>query len=314
MLQADLKVLGGKFQGKLIPMTTRRFLVGREQDCHLRPNSESVSRHHCAFILDDFTIRLRDLGSTNGTRVNDELIRSEVVLKDGDQIHIGKLQLELSIRKVEVAEAPAAPPVVLSSEPENESTIRRAGAETMIELPTMPELPVTGSNPASDTAILGGANTPAYGIPQYAPPAYPQMPQMPGMPQPTEGYALPPGYPAYPPGYPPGYPQPYPQGYPAMPPGYPGGYPAAMPGYQPVAYAAVAAPPPPAVEAPSSAESAAAAMPMRLPPPESTGVKAPAPAPAATPPKPGEAAPKAEEKPSQSAADIIKQYMQRRTR
>lgn len=306
MLQADLKVLGGKFQGKLIPLTTKRFLVGREQDCHLRPNSESVSRHHCAFILDDFTIRLRDLGSTNGTRVNDELIRSEVVLKDGDQIHIGKLQLELSIRKAATAEADIpTPPVVLSSDPDNESTIRRAGAETMIELPTMPELPAMGS-PSTDTAILGGATTPAYGMPQYAPPAYPQMP---GMPQQPMEYAMPPGYPAYPPGYP----APM-QGYPPMPPGYPPGYPAPMPGYQPMAYAAaVAEPAPPPPAAPTAAESAAV-MPMRLPPPESTGVKEPAAAPVAAPLKPGETPPKAEEKPSQSAADIIKQYMQRRTR
>ncbi|MBI1347674.1 FHA domain-containing protein [bacterium] len=311
MLQADLKVLGGKFQGKLIPLVTKRFLVGREQDCHLRPNSESVSRHHCAFLVDDFAIRLRDLGSTNGTRVNGELIHSEVLLNDGDEIQIGKLQLQLALRKQVAVDAPAvaAPPVTIdNSEAAFESTANQSGADTMIEMPVMPPLPGQPvPEMAGDTAILGGANTPAYEMPQYSPPpGYPGVPQ-PGMPQ----YAMPPGYPAYPPGYPP-----MPMGYP---PGYPPGYPMAPAGYQPMAYPAapqapVAPPPEPAPASSSSnSASAVAAIPVRLPPPESTGVKEPAPVPVA-PVQTGEGAKKTEEKPSQSAADIIKQYMQRRTR
>jgi pSer/pThr/pTyr-binding forkhead associated (FHA) protein len=89
MLQAELKILGGKHQGKLIPLNTKKFLVGREQDCHLRPNSELVSRHHCVFSIDDYAIRLRDLGSTNGTIVNGSNLRGEVILKSGDRITIG---------------------------------------------------------------------------------------------------------------------------------------------------------------------------------------------------------------------------------
>src|SRR5262245_42813153 len=98
MLQAELKVLGGKYQGKAIPLNVKKFLVGREQDCHLRPNSDMVSRHHCVFVVDDYGVRLRDLGSTNGTRVNGELIRTEAVLCDGDQITIGKLDLQFCLR------------------------------------------------------------------------------------------------------------------------------------------------------------------------------------------------------------------------
>ena len=94
MLQAELKILGGKHLGKLIPLNVKKFLVGREQDCHLRPNSDLVSRHHCVFSIDDYAVRLRDLGSTNGTLVNGKNIRGEVMLKAGDRISIGKLELE----------------------------------------------------------------------------------------------------------------------------------------------------------------------------------------------------------------------------
>src|ERR1700733_15256351 len=99
MLQADLKILGGKHQGKLIPLNTKKFLVGREQDCHLRPNSDLVSRHHCVFSIDDYSIRLRDLGRTNGRAAKASNLRGEVLLKSGDQLAIGKLELELVIRQ-----------------------------------------------------------------------------------------------------------------------------------------------------------------------------------------------------------------------
>src|SRR4051794_10013442 len=99
MLQAELKILGGKHQGKLIALNSKKFLVGREQDCHLRPNSDLVSRHHCVFTVDEYAVRLRDLGSTNGTLVNGTNLRGEVILKAGDQITIGKLELEVLIRQ-----------------------------------------------------------------------------------------------------------------------------------------------------------------------------------------------------------------------
>src|SRR5580698_4698228 len=99
MLQAELKILGGKHQGKLIPLNSKKFLVGREQDCHLRPNSDLVSRHHCVFSTDEYSVRLRDLGSTNGTMVNGEPLRGEIPLKSGDRVTIGKLELEVVIRQ-----------------------------------------------------------------------------------------------------------------------------------------------------------------------------------------------------------------------
>lgn len=95
MLRAELKVVGGKQHGSLIPLQTKKFLVGREQDCQLRPSSESVSRHHCVFTVDDFGVRLRDLGSTNGTFVNGHRVQGQVILQPGDRILIGKLEFEI---------------------------------------------------------------------------------------------------------------------------------------------------------------------------------------------------------------------------
>lgn len=97
-MRAELKVVEGKHQGAVIPINRKKFLVGREEDCHLRPNSDLVSRHHCVFTIDDYSVRLRDLGSTNGTLVNNARVNGQVELKDGDKIRIGKLLFQIVIR------------------------------------------------------------------------------------------------------------------------------------------------------------------------------------------------------------------------
>lgn len=105
-MQVALKVIEGKQTGTLIPLNREKFLIGREEDCQLRPNSDLVSRHHCVIAIDDFTVRIRDLGSTNGTFVNNQRITTQVVLKQSDQIRIGKLAFEMQIQ-IEAAKAPA---------------------------------------------------------------------------------------------------------------------------------------------------------------------------------------------------------------
>lgn len=108
-MQVALKVIEGKQTGTLIPLNREKFLIGREEDCQLRPNSDLVSRHHCVIAIDDFTVRIRDLGSTNGTFVNDQRITTQIVLKQGDTIRIGKLAFEIQIQvQAEAKPAPAA--------------------------------------------------------------------------------------------------------------------------------------------------------------------------------------------------------------
>lgn len=124
MLRAELKVVGGKHDGKVIPLTTKKFLIGREEDCHLRPNSDMVSRHHCVFTLDDFSLRLRDLGSTNGTQINGERLRGQAVLNSGDTVSIGNLGFEVRIDK----STPVEPVEHSSGGPE---TVELSASDTM---------------------------------------------------------------------------------------------------------------------------------------------------------------------------------------
>ena len=222
MLSAQLVVRGGKHEGKSIVLNRGRFLIGREQDCNLRPSSDLVSRHHCVFHVDDYTVRLRDLGSTNGTLVNGERLHGEKTLNAGDKIAVGKLTFELNLK--DVAEADAAP------ELPKEQALPVDGADTSYEMPAY-----TGGDAGNDTRFSpGAASGPGGGQPGGDQPGGGDTATFP-VPQP--GYGPPPGYgdpqqaPQQYPGYPPQYPG-YPPQYPGYPPQYPG-YPPQYPGYPP---------------------------------------------------------------------------------
>ncbi len=353
MIHAELKVIGGKHGGKVIPLAAGKFLIGRERDCHLRPNSEMVSRHHCVFTTDDFTVRLRDLGSTNGTIVNGSPIRGEVVLNPGDHVLIGKLEFEVLIGMAEPSvEAPAAVPGL------NEDTAQLSAGETMFEMPS------SAAIAGSDTTVMSAPSEetqteyPTFPDGSYDPNSYDPnaaYPQPAGYdpaygydPNAAAAYGNPayPGadwqsaYPGYAPGYPPqpGYPYGVPQGgypgYPQVPPGY-GGYPQppyAPPGYpqqpmygQPMPPAGMPAQgypqaypvQPPQGQVPGGqgmvgpAGRQVVVPPVRLPDPTESGAAA-VPAAPAQGAAPNPAAAAGEVMPSQSAADIIKAYRNRR--
>lgn len=72
-----------------------RLLIGRADDCELRVDHESVAPHHAEVTLtEDGQVRLRDLGSASGTRVNGQAV-SETVLTSGDEIAVGPYRLML---------------------------------------------------------------------------------------------------------------------------------------------------------------------------------------------------------------------------
>lgn len=86
---ACLVVIYGLDLGKKYNVDQKSVVIGRSSKAEIQIDQESVSRNHCKLINTGQTILLRDLGSTNGTYVNDELV-DEYVLRDGDFIKIGR--------------------------------------------------------------------------------------------------------------------------------------------------------------------------------------------------------------------------------
>jgi hypothetical protein len=87
-----LHILSGILEGKSFELAEDRITLGRALDNMLRFADGTVSHHHGVFTLDGDNYKLRDLNSTNGTRVNG-LRTTEVLLHDGDQIRMGSVEM-----------------------------------------------------------------------------------------------------------------------------------------------------------------------------------------------------------------------------
>jgi pSer/pThr/pTyr-binding forkhead associated (FHA) protein len=80
-------------------------LVGRKEDCDLFLQHKSVSKMHCIIVKTDGLLLLRDLGSTNGTRVNGMRVRRAALLPN-DQLTIASYKFRVYLGPDE----PALPP------------------------------------------------------------------------------------------------------------------------------------------------------------------------------------------------------------
>jgi predicted component of type VI protein secretion system len=71
-------------------------VIGRREDCDLRIPLGEVSRKHCRMIKDGDTVRLEDLGSSNGTFHNGQRVQ-EAVLAPGDNVQVGPVSFVVQI-------------------------------------------------------------------------------------------------------------------------------------------------------------------------------------------------------------------------
>ncbi|MHC4403928.1 MAG: FHA domain-containing protein [Planctomycetota bacterium] len=96
-MELKLVVIKGKHKGLEVPIKKTKFFIGRAEDCHLRPKSEMISRHHCAILVEDGIVAVRDFGSRNGTFVNGEQVEGGRELKNGDLLKVGNLEFEVQL-------------------------------------------------------------------------------------------------------------------------------------------------------------------------------------------------------------------------
>lgn len=113
-MELKLIVLAGAKEGTEIPLKKEKFFIGRAKECNLRAGSEAISRRHCAITRADGTWKVRDLGSRNGTHVNDVKIEQEVTLKVGDELRVGPLKFRID--SAEAKPAPKIPPLAPPAE------------------------------------------------------------------------------------------------------------------------------------------------------------------------------------------------------
>lgn len=86
---ACIVVIHGEGLGKRVHIQDARIVVGRDHSCEMHILHPSISRQHCEIWAEAGRYRVRDMGSTNATRLNGRIV--EVAdLADGDHLTIGE--------------------------------------------------------------------------------------------------------------------------------------------------------------------------------------------------------------------------------
>jgi pSer/pThr/pTyr-binding forkhead associated (FHA) protein len=106
-----LEIIEGPDRGRRRRFKSVRMVIGRGQGCDVVLSDQSVSRRHVELVYGEGGTLLRDLGSGNGTKVNDERVDERQMVHD-DVIAIGRTRLRFideqeraKRRRVEAEEA-----------------------------------------------------------------------------------------------------------------------------------------------------------------------------------------------------------------
>ncbi len=162
---ALLKILSGDAAGTTYTIGSRNQRIGRAQLNDLCLADISVSGSHCEIALEPGgQLRVRDLGSTNGTFIEGQRI-SEALAEPGQRLRLGSLELLFEDAPLGANPSPAIPPPALNLPPPPVVTPFNAGAR--VSNPGAP--PVATPPTARPVAAHGGhecANHP--GVPSVA--------------------------------------------------------------------------------------------------------------------------------------------------
>jgi pSer/pThr/pTyr-binding forkhead associated (FHA) protein len=95
-MQAVLVMFRSDGERRSFSMARDMTVIGRREDCDLRIPLGEVSRKHCRILRDGDSLKLEDLGSSNGTFLNGQRVQ-EAILSPGDTLQVGPVVFVLQI-------------------------------------------------------------------------------------------------------------------------------------------------------------------------------------------------------------------------
>ena len=109
---AKLVLLSAGMSGRSHELKVDKTTIGRVEDNTFQLTEPSVSSHHCELILQGSEVVVRDLNSTNGTFINGERITTDSILKPGQTLRLGHIEMRLETEGMASQPLPAqtAPP------------------------------------------------------------------------------------------------------------------------------------------------------------------------------------------------------------
>ena len=133
---AKLVVLSAGMNGRTHELNVDKTTIGRVEDNTFQIADPSVSSHHCEVLLRGSDVVIHDLGSTNGSFINGEKI-SESVLKPGQTLKLGQIELQLLTDGMPIpaaSSAPAPAPSATASQRKRDSTMAVPRGVNLTEL------------------------------------------------------------------------------------------------------------------------------------------------------------------------------------
>jgi len=155
-------------------------VVGRSRNCAVQIAESTVSRQHAILQVQEGTVRLKDLGSSNGTFLNGQRVAGEAAVADGDRMVIGEAEIVIHVlpplgpndatvkvtlppltdEPLEPAPPPLAPPAPAPAVPSTPPAVR-ALAQPAVEpsrpaVVPPPPLPAAPRAAAEPDAAKGG--------------------------------------------------------------------------------------------------------------------------------------------------------------
>ena len=104
-----LVIENGERRGETVPLVHGPNLLGRAEDCSVRFAAPAVSARHCEVFVSEFGVRVRDLGSSNGTFVDGAPV-VEADLREGQILMLGDVRLRAIVPPVQIAIPELSPP------------------------------------------------------------------------------------------------------------------------------------------------------------------------------------------------------------
>ncbi len=132
--------------GRPIELERELTVIGRQDECDLKLEDKSVSKLHCVLFCDGRQVMVRDLGSTNGTRVNGQRIRRSNLTTD-DQLSVAGSVFRITLIDEPRQEKPRQP---IPAGPLNQ-TVRM---EPVVRSQPPQSLPPGGEDEGSDSVVI----------------------------------------------------------------------------------------------------------------------------------------------------------------
>jgi DNA-binding winged helix-turn-helix (wHTH) protein len=92
-LESAAPFIGLIWRDKLLPLAEGEQIAGRDEECELLIDAETVSRRHARITVIGGNATIEDLHSTNGTHVNGTTISAPTAITDGNRVSLGTAML-----------------------------------------------------------------------------------------------------------------------------------------------------------------------------------------------------------------------------